>query len=849
MGGNNYSHPADSIARIAPTDSISVDSLSSKKKKKDMLDAPVQYAANDTMEFDMEFKKVALEGNASVKYQDIELNSAHIEFDMSKQKVYAIGRPDSVGVIQGKPEFKEKSETFTSQDITYNFKTKKGYIRDIKTEQSDKSYLHSAVTKRMDNGHIHMKGGKYTTCDLDHPHFYLALSKATSIPDDKIVSGPAYMVMADIPLPLGIPFGFFPNTKSYQSGILIPTFGESATKGFSLSRGGFYWYINDKMDMTFLGDVYSLGSWGGTVQTNYKVRYKYNGNFMFRYYDNVYGERGTTSFSESKDFAVSWNHTQDSKANPTSTFSAHIDYSTSSFDKQNSYSQAKAMNNIKRSSVSYSKRWDNFNLSGGMTHSQNSLNKSVNVSFPRLSLSMNTLYPLQKKESVGKAKWYESLSVGYSANLENSVSTKDSLLFKREVLDLMDNGFQHSIPVALSLKLFKNFTLSPSLNYTGVAYTKSMSLDWDENYLNDDGSHGKIDTTFHNGMKYAQAFYPSISAGWTPKLSGIYTFRSSKVQAMRHVVSPSLGFSFTPDVSSFNPDYYRTVQHDSLGRMMDYSIYSAGRYGTPLATKGKSGTISFNLRNTFELKVMPTDTSTKAEKVSLLDNFDFSTSYNVFADSMNLSPIQFNTSSKLFKDKVNVSGRATFDPYAIDKKYRRYNQFEWEKNHRLARLTNASISLTTSFSSSEGKKEGDNGGDKSLAPPVLDDNGKVLNQQELLNQEPVDFSIPWNFSASYSMSYTKTSQDPSIVNTLNFSGGLNLTKKWKIGFSSGYDIESMKVTHADFNFSRDLHCWTFKFDWVPFGFMQSYFLSIRVNAQQLSDLKYEKRRSFYDSEY
>ena len=837
----------DTTISLADTSKLALnDSTStSKKKKKQAIESPIVYSAKDTMEFDMLTKTVYLQNEGKVNYQKIELKASHIEMDMGKEKVYAVGVADTTGKIVGKPEFKEGSETFIAEDLTYNFKSKKGFIHAVKTKQGEGN-LHSEYTKRMPNGHIHMKNGKYTTCDADHPHFYLALTKATSIPDDKIVSGPAYLVMADIPLPIGLPFGFFPNTKKAQSGIIIPSYGEESTRGFFLRNGGFYWYINDYIDAKLLADIYTLGSWGFSVETGYRQRYRYNGNFLFRYNNNKLEDNLGAPYHQI-DYAINWTHSQDAKANPYRNLSANVNYSTSQFDRRNSYSLSNALRSQKMSSISYSQRWPTnpFNLTASMNATQNSQTRKVNLNFPNASFNMGTLYPLRNEEQTGQPKWYENLQVSYTSSLQNEVETTDSMLLKKETWKHTKAGFKHEIPISISFKLFKDFSISPILTYSGILNNQTGSLSWDPNHVNANGSHGKIDTVMHTELAYAHAYYPSINASWTPKLYGTYQFKKSRIEAMRHVLSPSIGFSLIPDVRSINSNYSQSVQIDSTGKRMNYTKYDLGRFQAPSALNGKSASFSLALRNTLEMKKYASDTATKADKVRILDNFDFTTNYNVYTpgDTMHWSPVNFNTGTKLFKGKLDIRFNATLDPYAIDKKGTKYNTFQWDINQQLFRLTTASISASTSFTSEQGKKKETT--NTPTAVPIKAPDGTILNPTEMIDR-PSDFDIPWSINISYSWSYTKVLK-ATRLNTINFSGDLSLTKKTKIGFSSGYDLEAQKVTLANFNISRDLHCWEARFSWVPFGYMQSYFFTINVKSSMLRDLKYEQRSSPYDN--
>ena len=818
------------------------DSVQKKEKSKEAIDAPVNYSADDSIITDMSVKKVFLYGNAEVTYLDIKLNAAYIEFDMADETVYATGLEDTTGQLAGLPEFTQGSESFRSRELTYNFNTEKGIIREIKTEQEG-GYLHSRVTKKHPSGEIHLKDGKYTTCDADHPHFYLALTKGISIPDDKIVSGPAYVVVEDVPLPIGIPFGFFPSTKTSTSGILLPSYGEEQNRGFYLRGGGYYFALSDNFDLRLNGDIYSRGSWGLSATSNYIKRYKFSGSFSGRYYENVSGEKELPDYSRSKDFSIQWTHSQDAKANPTQRFGASVDFSSRSYDKNHSYDMDSYLSNTKRSSVSYSKSWPGspFNLSSSANISQNSKTGNVDMDLPSISFTMNTIYPFQSKSGSGKRKWYDNVQFSYSSSVQNRVMTNDSLLFTENMFDDLSNGFQHSIPLSTNFKFLRFFNLSPSLNYKGVLYTSSIEKRWEAEYYDPvlDSVYGAVITDTIPGFRYAHAAFPSVSLSAQPKLYGMYQFTNpnSKVIAIRHVMSPSASISFTPDLNEYMPDYYKEVQVDTAGNTRTYSVFEGYMFGTPIAN-GRSGSINFSLRNTLEMKVRSRADTAEAEprKISVLDNFDFSSSYNPFADSLKLRPISFNTGTRLKFGNINIRLNGTFDPYKYtetDGRYKKINKFVWEDGN-LPRLTSASLSLSMGFNSKEG------GAANKTAEPNQPMPG------DLYYNDYVDFNIPWSLNMSLDFSYNKPYDVVTFTKSLRTRGDVSLTEKWKIGFSSGYDFEAMEFTPTSINVFRDLHCWQMRFTVVPFGFRQSYNFTINVKASILKDLKYEKRKSWYD---
>jgi hypothetical protein len=806
-----------------------------------------------------ETKKVFLWGNANVKYMDIELTAYYIEFDMDQQIVFATGGKDSLGRDMGLPVFKQGSQEFRSNRLNYNFKTKKGYIEAIKTEQ-DGGYLHAEETKRLPNGDINLKGGKYTTCDADHPHFYIALTKAISMPGDKIISGPAYVVLEDVPLKfIGLPFGFFPNTKKASTGILIPTYGEEQSRGFYLRGGGYYIPINDYMDLRITGDIYSKGTWGLAANTNYKKRYAFSGSFNGRIYENISSEKDLPDYSKSRDFSVQWSHRQDPKANPTRNFSASVDFSSSSFDKNHSYDINSVLNNRKSSSISYTKTWPGtpFNLSAGLTHQQNSSDKSVNMSLPSLTFNMGTIYPFRSLGKAGKERFWQNIQLSYNSSLQNNVRTSDTALFTAHMFDYMSNGFRQNIPLSMNIKPFSGFNISPSLNYSAVMYTSHIEKYWDptvDDNLNDTLT-GAIVTDTIQGLNYAHSMYPSISFTLNPKLYGRYQFKKGKVDVIRHVMTPSASLSFVPDMRGIMPNYYDSVYNENTGKGYSYSIYESYLYGTP-SFNGRNGSVNLSLRNTLEMKVKEqTDTSETLKKVKLLDNFDFATSYNIFAEQYNWSNIRFNTGSSLFKNMLDVRVNATFDPYQLDATGKRINQLElknFNQTRRVGRLTYAQVVMGTRFKSAAGGAKGKTGSTGGSQTREVSEDDMAMNsgtddEFESSTSEPVDFSIPWTLNLDYSWSYSKPTVIKSIIQSLRVSGDLSLTPKWKVGFNTGYDFVGGKMTMTNVNIYRDLHCWEMRLSLVPFGTRKSYSFQINVKSSILQDLKYNKRKSWYDN--
>ncbi|MEG1950145.1 MAG: putative LPS assembly protein LptD [Odoribacter sp.] len=828
-----------------PTDSVAVISKDSTAAAKPMFSDLVEYSATDSILLLVEEKKMYLYKDAFVKYLKTELKADYIELDMEKNIAYASGLPDSAGVIIGKPKFKDGSQEFESLDLKYNFKTGKGFVKEIITQQGE-GYVQGKLTKRMSDSVYCVKDGKYTTCDQhDHPHFYIRMSKAKMIKDKKVISGFANLYIEDVPLPLAIPFGFFPITKKGTSGILMPTYGEERLRGFNLRDGGYYWFLSDYIDLALTGTIYTNGSWGANVGTNYRKRYKFTGNFNYTMSRNHTSEKGTPDYTESNDWSLRWTHTQDGKANPYTTFSASVDISSASNNYYNSTTIDEIANQRKQSSIAWSKKWPDkpFNLTASFTHNQNSQDTSISLSFPNMNFRVSQIYPFRRKERVGKMKWYENIGFTYNAELRNSIQTKESKLgesFSHIARD-WDNGFKHSIPLSTSFNLFKDLSLSPSFNYNGVAYLSSIRKgDWVTDSTMTSKGYNPVDTVY--GLHYAHNYNTSASLAYNPTIYGMYQFKpTSKVFAIRHVIRPSASISYSPAFGVSKSKYYRSYI-GSDGNQHEYSIFEGQVYGTPVPSSStQSGSLSLSLDNNVEMKVRnDKDTTGKEEykKIKLLESFRLSSSYNFFADSMRWSMIQLSARTKIFNGKVNINLSGTLDPYAIDANAVRYNKY----NGGIGRLTQVSASSGIQFSADNGKKK-------------KEKNDRLNGHYD----EYVDFEVPWSINLDYTFNYNKRySRNPAVgakkplsENTISqmvrVNGDFSLTAKWKFGYSLGYDFQQKEVTAPSFNISRDLHCWEMTFSCIPIGTHQSYNFQINVRSSLLQDLKLLKKDSWYDN--
>ena len=840
----------DSIA--IDNDSITVvnDSI-----PKPVLEATITYSAIDSIIPDFENQKVYMYKGGVVNYQTIELKADYIVLDLANKEVYAEGLPDSTGTKVGTPVFKDGAEEFESKILRYNFETKKGIISDVKTKEGD-GFVHSELTKKISPNEFILRKGKYTTCDADPPHFYLRMTKAKVISNNKIITGPAYMVLEDFPIyfPL-IPFGYFPNSSTYTSGILIPTYGEEQTRGFFLREGGYYWAANEFFDLAVRGDIYSKGSWATKLNSNYRVRYRFNGNFDFSYNLNKYSEEPLPDAKTTKGFSLAWSHSQDSKANPNRTFSANVNLSSSSFDKENSLTVRSYLQTQKSSSISYSKKFENspFNLSLNLRHSQNSLDTTISLSIPELTFNMSKINPFKIKNRVGAIKWYEKISFSYSGNLKNSINNApEKEILKKSLVRDWQNGIRHSIPISLpSFNLLKYINLSPSFNYSERWYTSTINKTYDPTYINPiPGAADKvrIDTVYGFRRNYDYSYSLSSSTN----IYGMYTMRNpnSKIKAIRHKITPSASFNYTPDFGQKKFrfwDYYT----DENGKENYYNHFERGILGS--AGRGESGAISFSLSQNLEAKVLETNDSTQTKddkpvfkKVKIIDNLGISASYNLIADSMKLSqsiPISLRTTVK----GVSVNLGANLNPYMVDNNGRTYDKYVWNDPNtkglnKLGRLTNANLSFGMNFESKKGKKE-------------AEENKKIVDEDKELPgsySQYVDFNIPWSFRFDYSFYYTNSfnPKDPKpkkINQSLNFGGRLNLTEKWNMDMNTNFDIQAMKFSFTTINVSRTMHCWSMSFGFVPFGDRKSYSFNLSASSAILRDLKISKQSSWRDN--
>lgn len=846
-------------------DSIAADTTINNLKpvSPDAINKLITYNAQDYIKNDLINKRAFLVGSAVVNYDDIEIKADSIIIDMKSNLVYAVGTTDSIGKPIGKPVFKSGSQEFEADTLWYNFKTKKARIRNIVTKQ-DEGLLHSSVTKLMEDGTSNIFRSTYSTCDLPIPHFYINLKKAKVYPGKKIISGPGNLVLEGIPLPLYLPFGYFPiQRKLAASGILIPKIGQEVARGYSLTDGGYYFAVSDYFDLTIRGSIYANGSWLANTTTNYSKLYRYSGNFSFSYANNVTGHIGLPDYGKSSNYRLGWTYNQSPKAWPGSRFSANVSMSSSEFDRNNSYAVADHVNTQRQSSVSYSKSWEGtpFNLSASMNHSQDIRQKTTSLNLPKINFGMGRIYPLKSKRSTGTKRWYEEIQFQYTADIDNQINSYDSLLFKKEVWNNMRNGFKHEAPLSFQIRPFRNFSISPQVSYSGVMYTQRINKLYTPDYFDVDRNmvvpSAINDTT--RGLFYSHAFKPSISASFSPQIYGTFLFSNpdSRVQAIRHVIKPMVGFNYIPALNGLSSDMYRTVQADASGRMEEYSIYEGGIFGTP-SLNNRSGSVSFSLINTLEAKVFEkNDTTGKPKKVKLIDNFGITTSYDIFRDSMRWAPVSMVMRTTLLNN-INVSANGSFSLYGTDANGRPVATYAFAQNRKLMRLTNFSTSLDFSLSELLKGKSGNTNTSTSQAVPAATQ-GLYENQEPGSGNEHsaspaiprdqygyAEFNVPWSLNVNYTLYYTKSIPKSTVTQSLSLNGFLTLTKKMNITYTTGYDFTGKAITMTNIGITRDLHCWEMSMNWIPNGTMKMWNFTLRVKASVLQDLKFERRKDFHD---
>lgn len=857
-------------------DSIRADSM--MRARSNGIDAPVKYSAEDSLVYDAESGTAYLYGNSKVDYENMKLTSDKVHMNLDKSTVRATGTIDSTaeGGIKGKPVFTMGKDEYKSDTMAFNFKSKKGLIKGVYTEQQD-GFLSGEVGKRDSTGSIYLQHGRYTTCDKPHPDFYIALSRAKVRPGKDVVFGPAYLVVADVPLPLAIPYGFFPFSKKYSSGFIMPSYGDESDRGFYLRDGGYYFAISDKWDLKLLGEIYTKGSWGVSAASNYRKRYRYSGSFLFSYQDSKTGDKGLPDFAEQESFKIQWNHRQDPKANPYSSLAASVNFATSNYERNNlnsMYNPQTLTQTTRTSSVSWSTGFSSIGLSLSATTNlaQDMRTSSIQITLPDLNISLSRFYPFKRKHLVGKERWYEKISMSYTGQLANSISTTEDKILHSNLIKDWKNAFQHTIPVQANFTLFNYINVTPSFNFTDRMYSKKVTRGWDNTLQKEvvrDTTYG-----FHNVYNW------SMSVGASTKLYGFWVpnrkLFGDKIQAIRHVITPQVSFSYAPNFGARRYGYYDSYQYtDASGnvKLIEYSPYQDELYSVP--GKYKTEMISWDVSNNIEMKVKSDKDTTGYKKISIIDELGVSMSYNAAADYHRWSDLSMRLRLKWWKN-YTFSLNAQFATYAyeLDANGKPYvgNHTEWGYG-RLPRFQGMSQNFSFTLNPEKlkkwfGRKDDkdddkvsvdSDGPDTNIESNMDDDleKGKYAAKKKRGNIAETDddgymsFNMPWSLTIGYGITMrentagrfnTKTMRYPyKFTQTLNFSGNIRISDGWNINFSSGYDFENHAMSMTTASLSRDLHCFNMSAS-VVLAPYTSYNFTFRCNAATLTDaLKYDKR--------
>ncbi len=873
-------HKAIWIHNKAIDDSLRLDSIN--RQRKNGIDAPVEYSATDSMTYEGATGIAHLYGKSKVKYEDMDLESDQIYMSLDSSLVHATGSQDSAGVKFGTPIFKMGSDTYETDTMAFNFKTKKGLIQNVYTEQQD-GFMTSEISKRNDKGEMFLYHGRYTTCDEPHPDFYFAMSRAKVRPGKDVVFGPTYLVVADVPLPFAVPYGFFPFTKSYSSGFIMPTYGDETSRGFYLRDGGYYFAISDKMDLKLIGEIYTKGSWGISAATNYRKRYRYSGSFLFSYQNSVEGDKNMPDYSKTTSFKLQWSHRQDPKANPFSTLSASVNFASTSFEPNNlssRYNPQALTQSTRTSSVSWSTGFSSLgmNISATTNLNQNMRDSTIALTLPDLNISVSRFYPFKRKHAVGKERWYEKISMSYTGHISNSISTKEEKLMKSSFTKDWRNGIQHSIPIQGNFTLFGYVNINPSINFTDRMYTQKYKRSWDTT-----NQREVVDTLqgFFNNYNW------NMSVSASTKLYGFYIpnkkIFGEKIQAVRHVLTPTVSFSYAPDFSASRYGFWDTYQKtDANGNvsMVEYNTFQGTLFGGP--GKGKTGSINMDVSNNIEMKVKSDDDSTGFKKISIIDELGASMSYNMAAETRPWSDLSTRLRLKLTKS-YTFTLNAVFATYAYEAdsvgarpyignrteySYGRFGRFQGMSQNIHYTLDNKKVANFFKWLRGEKVKKDDKDKDNKNNDDDNDVNTNIDKEMEAgkhgarresgMAETDEDgymaFNVPWSLSIGYgvtmrentsgSFNYDRMRYPYKFTQNLNLSGNIRISDGWNISFSSGYDFENGKISMTTASLSRDLHCFNMSCS-VVLAPYTSYNFSFRCNAATLTDaLKYDKRSSY-----
>ncbi len=853
----------------AAVDSVGRDSLNAprdtarfKKTRAVDIDHVVKFSSKDSIVLfgrnDLRFY-----GESEVSYDNMDLKASSITMNMDSSVVHAVGVPDSVGELQGKPVFTDPSGEYKSKRMAFNFKTKKGIITDIITEQGD-GYLTGGITKKHEDDEYHIKNGRYTTCDNhEHPHFYFQITKAKMRPKKNVITGPAYMVLEDLPLPLAVPFAFFPFTNKYSSGVLVPTFGEDYNRGFYLKNGGYYFAINQYVDLALTGEIYTRGSWGVSLQSNYAKRYKFSGHLSASFLTTVNGDKGDRDYSKMKNFSVAWTHTQDSKSNPNMQFSASVNFATSGYSRNNitDYYRNTFTENTKSSTVNWSYNFPNskWSIAATASVSQRSADSTLTVSFPNFTITMAQTSPFKRKRAVGAEKWYEKIKISYSGRFQNTLTAKEKEFFHKSLVKDWRNGFSHVVPISATFNVFKYINITPNITLNDRMYTSKIKQAWDPN-----SSAVVRDTTYG----FYNLFDFNASVSMSTKIYGFYKplkFMGDKLQMVRHVITPTVSFSASPDFGSKFWGYYGNYSYvDNQGkeRNVKYPYFQHGIYGQPQS--GKSGVISFNIANNLEAKVRSDEDSTGYKKISIIENLTLSQSYNFAADSLRWSNLNTSILLRITKG-FNLNLSATWDVYKYGLNENgapvRINKLRLFHGGGWGRLASTGTSFSYTFNNDtfkklfrRGDKKKKDDDDKKLGNMKDSENkgGQAEGSDVVLRPDGyMQWSCPWSLTINYSINYgygafdyNKMEYKGKFTHNLSFNGNIRPTKNWNFSLSGSYNFDTHKIAYMNCSVSREMHCFVMSASFVPVGPYKSYNFHIAVKSSILSDFKYDKHSSY-----
>lgn len=809
----------------------------------------INYTAEDSMVYDMEAKKMYLYNKADVAYQKIKLQARTVAFDYNSFTLFARGGTDSTGYYTDKPVFSENGKEYKADSMAYNFKTKKGKIYKVTTQEGE-AFIHSEMVKKNEYDEWFGKSSQYTTCDLDHPHFYFKAKKVKIVPNKVMVAGPVNLWVADVPTPLALPFAMFPVKQGRKSGLVIPEYGQDAVFGFFLRNGGFYWAANDYLSLKFTGMVATNGTFGTGVSAQYALRYKFTGNLGFSYMRNRPSDPDLPGARATNVYSFSWSHTQDTRSIPNSTFGASVQMQSAEYYNASRTLDQTRLNTSFNSGVNFSHNFARspFSLSVNLRHTQNLLNRTIGFTLPVVRLSMSRVAPFKSKVQTGKPKWYESIGFTYAFEFQNVLNTYDSTLFQTSTLNKFRFGINQSFNVDAPITVFKYLNINPAFSYQERTYFKGIGKTWNPDTIYTIGPDGYMDTIYgrvvtDTSWKFNSARNFNASLSLSTKMIGIFKFKSKYLKAIKHVFTPTVSFNYRPDFSTRQWGYYRTVQSDRFGTPLRYSVFEPDAvYGVPGG--GMEGSILFGLANNFEMKVFDKkDTVKQEKKVGLLDQVNFTGGYNFAADSLRLLPFNLTVVSSRIFNLINLNFNAVFDPYTTDSFNRKINTFQYEVNKRLLRFSSANISASTSLHSKPRAQGG--GGVQASAPPSYVGDYVSYNPNQVY-----DFDIPWNVNLSYRFNLTRgTTFNPDTlitVQSISASADFNLTKHWKVAVSTGFDITRKQVTLTNVSVVRDLHCWELSFNWTPplpyaGANFQQFTILLQPKSGTLRDLKIQRK--------